>query len=164
MRYCNNALSVVRPSVVVNFFYCSATAQQNSTKLDMKQDHSVICQVVVFRTDLKIKMAALASDSHTFSISLRQPLKHYPAISEEKSEISQPIRGHGDHLLFPIGPKNTNLVEEVNILLPVKFPWIPFSGFKKVKNMKVYAGWTDWRMTGRRAMTKAHLSLRLRWA
>ena len=31
-------------------------------------------------------------------------------------------------LFFPIGPKNTNLVEDVEILLPVKFPWILFRG------------------------------------
>ena len=29
--------------------------------------------------------------------------------------------GQGGHLVFPIGPKNTNLVEDVEILLPVKF-------------------------------------------
>ena len=33
-------------------------------------------------------------------------------------------------LFFPIGPKNTNLVEDVEILLPVKFRWILFSGFR----------------------------------
>ena len=39
--------------------------------------------------------------------------------------------GQGIHLVFPIGPqKNTNLVEEIEILLPVKFRWIPFSGFR----------------------------------
>ena len=32
------------------------------------------------------------------------------AVSEEKSKMSQPIRGQGGHLVFPIGPKNTNLV------------------------------------------------------
>ena len=35
--------------------------------------------------------------------------------------MSQPMRGLGGHLVFPIGPKNTNLVENVEILLPVKF-------------------------------------------
>ena len=35
--------------------------------------------------------------------------------------MSQPIRGQGGHLVFPIGFKNTNLVEVVEILLPVKF-------------------------------------------
>ena len=35
--------------------------------------------------------------------------------------MSQPIRGQGGHLVFMIGPKNTNLVEGVEILLAVKF-------------------------------------------
>ena len=35
--------------------------------------------------------------------------------------MSQPIRGQGGHLVFPIGPKNTNLVEDFKIWLPVKF-------------------------------------------
>ena len=43
------------------------------------------------------------------------------AVSEEKSKMSQPIRGQGGHLVFPIDPKNTNLVEDVEFLLPVKF-------------------------------------------
>ena len=42
----------------------------------------------------------------------------------------------GSHLLFPISPKNTNLVEDVEILLPVKFPWIPFRCFRgQVENV-----------------------------
>ena len=35
--------------------------------------------------------------------------------------MSQPMRRQGGHLVLPISPKNTNLVEEVEILLPVKF-------------------------------------------
>ena len=35
--------------------------------------------------------------------------------------MSQPIKGQGGHLDFPIGTKNTNLVEDVEIFLPVKF-------------------------------------------
>ena len=35
--------------------------------------------------------------------------------------MSQPIRGHGVHLVFQIGPKNTNLVKDVEILLTIKF-------------------------------------------
>ena len=59
------------------------------------------------------------------------------AVSEEKLKMSQPIRGQGGHLVFPIGPKNTNLVEDVEILLPVKFRWIPFSRFREeVENVK----------------------------
>ena len=39
-------------------------------------------------------------------------------------------------LFFPIGPKNTNLVEDIEILLPVKFDWILFSGFRgEVENV-----------------------------
>ena len=50
--------------------------------------------------------------------------------------MSQPIKGQGGHFLFPIGPTNTNLVEEVEILLPVKFRLIPFSGFRgEVENV-----------------------------
>ena len=53
------------------------------------------------------------------------------AVSEKKSKMSQPIRDLGGHFVFPIGPKNTNLVEDVEILLPVKFRWILFIGFRK---------------------------------
>ena len=35
--------------------------------------------------------------------------------------MSQPIRDQGGHFVFRIGLKNTNLVEDVEILLPVKF-------------------------------------------
>ena len=35
--------------------------------------------------------------------------------------MSQPIRGQGGHFVFPIGPKNTNLVEGIEILLPIEF-------------------------------------------
>ena len=35
--------------------------------------------------------------------------------------MSQPISGHGGHLVFPIGSKNTKLVEDIEILLSVKF-------------------------------------------
>ena len=41
--------------------------------------------------------------------------------------MSQPIRDQGGNLVFPIGPKNTNLVEDVEILLPVKFHRIPLN-------------------------------------
>ena len=58
------------------------------------------------------------------------------AVSEEKSKISQPIRSQGGPLVFPIGPKNTNSVEDFEILLPVNIRWIPFSGFRgEVENV-----------------------------
>ena len=48
----------------------------------------------------------------------------------------QPIKGQGGHFLFPIGPKNTNLVEGVEFLFPIKFNWIRFSSFRgEVENV-----------------------------
>ena len=44
------------------FDFSSETAEQNSTKLDRKQDLNALYQVCVFRADRKNKMAALASD------------------------------------------------------------------------------------------------------
>ena len=42
----------------------------------------------------------------------------------------------GGHIVFWISPKNTNVVEDVENLLSVKFRWIPFSGFiGEVKNV-----------------------------
>ena len=38
--------------------------------------------------------------------------------------------GQGGNFYSLFGPKNTNLVEDVKIVLPVKFRWIPFSGFR----------------------------------
>ena len=69
MHYCDHVLSVVRrpssvrrPSLTFNIFdFSSETAEQNSTKLDRKQDLNVLYQVCVFRADWKNKMAALAS-------------------------------------------------------------------------------------------------------
>ena len=50
--------------------------------------------------------------------------------------MSQPIRGLGGYLVFLISTKNASLVEDVEILLPVKFCWILFSGFRgKVENV-----------------------------
>ena len=50
--------------------------------------------------------------------------------------MSQPIRGQGGHLVFPIGPKNTNLVEGFEILLPIKFRLIRFGSFRgEVENV-----------------------------
>ena len=58
------------------------------------------------------------------------------AISEKMSKMSQTIRGQGGHFVFPISPKDTNLAEDVEILLPGKFRWISFSGFsEEVENV-----------------------------
>ena len=55
--------SAVRPSLTFHIFdFSSKTTEQNSTKLDRKQDLNVLYQVCVFWADRKNKMAALASD------------------------------------------------------------------------------------------------------
>ena len=46
------------------------------------------------------------------------------------------LRCQGSHLVFQIGPKNTNLVEYIEILLPIKFRWILLSVFRgEVENV-----------------------------
>ena len=44
--------------------------------------------------------------------------------------MSPQIRLQGGHLVFTIGPNNTNLVKDLEILLPIKFRLIRFSGFR----------------------------------
>ena len=44
------------------------------------------------------------------------------------SKMSQPIRALGGHICWPIGTKNTNLVEDLEYLLPVRFREILCSG------------------------------------
>ena len=52
--------------------------------------------------------------------------------------MAQQIIGQGGHFVFLIHLKNTNLVEGVEILLPIKFRRIPFSGFRgEVENVSV---------------------------
>ena len=46
----------------------------------------------------------------------------------------------GGNFCLLIGLKNTNLVEDVEILLPVKFRWIPFSSFREVENVSANQG------------------------
>ena len=84
------------------------------------------------------------------------------AVSEEESKMSQPIRGQGGHLAFPFGQKNTNSVEDDDILLPVKFHWIPFSGFRgEVEN--VSANQRPWQPSCFSDRPKKHKLGRGRW-
>ena len=47
-------------------------------------------------------------------------VEFHSVVSEEKSKMSQSIRGRGGHLVFfSNGPINTNFVEDVEMLLPV---------------------------------------------
>ena len=67
VHYCYHVLSVrpssVRPSLTFHILdFSSETTEQNSRKLDRKQELNTLYQVCVFRVDRKNKMAALASD------------------------------------------------------------------------------------------------------
>ena len=60
--------------------------------------------------------------------------------------MSKPIMGHGGHLFLPIGQKNTDLVKDVEVLLPVNFRRILFSGFREeVENVSANQrlGWSS---------------------
>ena len=63
VHYCDHTLSVVRSSLTFHIFdFSSETSEQNSTKLDRKQELNILYQVCVFRANRKNKMAALTSD------------------------------------------------------------------------------------------------------
>ena len=84
------------------------------------------------------------------------------AISEKKWKMPQPIRGQGGHLVFPTGPKNTNLVDDVEILLPIKFRWVRFSGCREeVEN--VSANQRSWRTSCFSDRPEKHKLGRGRW-
>ena len=80
MHYCDHALSVVRPSVRPSltfriFDFSSETTEQNSTKLDRKQELNILYQVCVFRAD-RIKQDGCPGlwFAETFSTSPLKPL------------------------------------------------------------------------------------------
>ena len=55
--------SSVRPSLTFHIFdFSSETTEQNSTKLERKQELNVLYQVCVFRANRNNKMAVLVSD------------------------------------------------------------------------------------------------------
>ena len=58
-------------------------------------------------------------------------------VSEQKSKMSKPFRGQA---AFLIVPKNINLVEDVKILLPVKFHWIPIKKSSMSQPFRGYGG------------------------
>ena len=63
------------------FVFSSETPEQNSTKLDRKQDLNVLYQVCVFWADRKNKMAAMASDW----------LRHFDFSSETAEQNSRKL-------------------------------------------------------------------------
>ena len=59
-----------------------------------------------------------------------------PEYNERVKNLTSKWNQKQQHFVFQIGPKNTNLVEGVEILLPIKFRWIRFSGFRgEVENV-----------------------------
>ena len=93
------------------FDFSSETAERNSTKLDRKQDLNVLYQVCVFQADRKTKWPPL------------------PLIGWDIFNFSTAERNS-------MNLTGSKMVEDVEILLPVKFRWIPFSGFSgEVENV-----------------------------
>ena len=77
-----NALSV-RPLLTFHIFnFSSETAEQNSKKLDRKQELNVLCQVCVFRAVRKNKISALLKLLYlkTFSYVLNALLMRCPSV------------------------------------------------------------------------------------
>ena len=70
--------------------------------------------------------------------------------------MSQPIRGQGGHLVSLVGPKNTNLVEDVEFLLSVQRFQMRSC---KCEKLNMDGGRKD---EGQCMITIVHLSLRLR--
>ena len=66
--------------------------------------------------------------------------------AEEKSKISQPTRCQGSRIGFPIDPKNTKAVKDVEILLNVKLRSNPLSCCRDVENVSANqkAGFPSW--------------------
>ena len=93
----------------------------------------VTVTILVFRSARKTPMSKRTLTAWFFS----SFVEFRSAVPEEKSNMTQKINGKGSHLGFPIGPKNTNLVEDVNILCPVNFQWIRLSSVRgEVKFVK----------------------------
>ena len=135
-------------------YFCSAVSEEKSK---MSQP---------IRGQGAILFFLSARKTQTWSRTLRSCfllsfIEFHSAFSEEKWKMSQPIRDQGCNLVFLIRPKNTNLVEDIEILLPVKFYWVPFCGFRgEVENMTS----KRWQTTddGQSMITIVRLSLRFR--
>ena len=90
MHYCDHALSV-RPSLTFHIFHFSSeTTEQNSTKLDWKQDLNVLYQVCVFRADRKKQYGRpglwLAETFSTSPLKLLNRIQ--PNLTESKNSTS----------------------------------------------------------------------------
>ena len=61
------------------------------------------------------------------------------SVVSEKSKVSQPIRGQGDQFGFLIGPKYTNLVEDIEVLVPFMFCCYSIQRLQRQKTKNISA-------------------------
>ena len=127
LRYCFLSIFVEFHSVVLK------------EKLKMPQPIRRQGSHLVFQTGSKNTILMIEALRSCFLSSL---VEFCSAGSEKKLKMSQPIRGQGGHLVFqishlgfPIGQNNTNLVEVIEILLPVKFRSIFCSAISEKSKM-----------------------------
>ena len=71
-------------------------------------------------------------------------MKFHLVVLEKKSKISQPIKGWVATLFFLNGPIYPNLVEDLELLLPVNLQLIPLSGFREELSQNVSANQRPW--------------------
>ena len=90
------------------------------------------------------KITNLVEDGGTLRYCLPSSFVKFPwVVSEEKNrKCLKQSDARAAILFFRIGPKNTNLVEDVEILLPVKFRWTSVVSEEKSKMWKVNDGRT----------------------
>ena len=83
--------------------------------------------IFIYSSDWKIKLDRRCWDLASCQISLN-PVQQFQRRSQKC--LSQPW-AMAAIVFLPIGPKNTDLVKDVEILLPVKFRRILFRGFRE---------------------------------
>ena len=127
----------LRPCFLSSFEeFCSAVSGEKSKMSQPIRGQGGHLVFLTLKFDLFLKNFNLGCYLMVVA-SCQVSLNSVRAVSE-KSKMSQPIWGQGGNFIFPIGQKKnpTNLVKDVEILLPVKFRWISFSGFRgEVKNV-----------------------------
>ena len=118
---------------------CQKVSQKYAYGFDLDYVHKVISihflymLIVILTFDLFLPPKSIAD----VEILLLPSFVEFHTAVAEKSKMSQPIKGREGHLCFSISLKNKNLVENVEILLPVKFQRILFSHCRgEVENVK----------------------------
>ena len=90
-------------------------------------DRSARAVIFIYSSDWKTQLGRRCWDLASCQISLN-PVQQFQRRSQKCLSQSWAMTAI---FFLPIGPKNTDLVKDVGILLPVKFRWIPFSGFRE---------------------------------